>query len=274
MPIYPFERMVFPKRVASPFLSKPAKGASPVKGPGGIEEGAESANGEKGEGVGAGAGGAVLAGGARKRPKRSTAATGPSTGATSASEGGTNTRGAHAGVAGTSNAAYTPHQVTQTAPITEIPHRAQVNINNRDRSVVNAARGMVTVGNPAMVEKLPPETGEFSVAVIHEFRSVTNAFTIIAKHFDRDPDTNEVLWFSSPPMNMVQSVKPKHSLAYLHFLATKRKRAVGDLEGDDRMEVDGDDQQPKQAVLGVRPTMSETVRSMLVDLAKEDESNH
>ena len=94
---------------------------------------------------------------------------------------------------------------------------------------------------------------------------------MLAKHFDRDPDTNEVLWFSSPPMNMVQSVKPKHSLTYLHFLAMKRKRAV---DGDDGMEVDGDDQQPKKAALGVRPTMSETVKSILVDLAKEDESNH
>lgn len=64
--------------------------------------------------------------------------------------------------------------------------------------------------------------------------SLTNS---LAKHFDRDPDTNEVLWFAAPPMNAARPAKPKHSLAYLHFLAMKRK-AAGD--GESAMEVDGE----------------------------------
>lgn len=45
-----------------------------------------------------------------------------------------------------------------------------------------------------------------------------------AKHFDRDPQTNEVLWFASPPVDVAPPVqKPRHSFAYLHHLAKKRK---------------------------------------------------
>ena len=45
-----------------------------------------------------------------------------------------------------------------------------------------------------------------------------------AKHFDRDPETNEVLWFSAPPVNVAHPPTSKHSLKYLHFPALKRKR--------------------------------------------------
>ena len=46
----------------------------------------------------------------------------------------------------------------------------------------------------------------------------------IAKHFDRDPQTNEVLWFASPPVDVAPAVqKPRHSFAYLNYLAKKRK---------------------------------------------------
>ena len=46
----------------------------------------------------------------------------------------------------------------------------------------------------------------------------------IAKHFDKDPQTNEVLWFASPPVDVAPAVqKPRHSFAYLNYLAKKRK---------------------------------------------------
>ena len=44
------------------------------------------------------------------------------------------------------------------------------------------------------------------------------------KLFDRDPETNEVLWFAAPPLNMARAKGPSYSLAYLQFLAAKRKR--------------------------------------------------
>ena len=70
----------------------------------------------------------------------------------------------------------------------------------------------------------------------------------IAKHFDRDPQTNEVLWFASPPVDVAPPVqKPMHSFAYLHHLAKKRKlelekKEKGVREGEDsRMDVDADE---------------------------------
>ena len=38
MPIYPFERTVFPKKLPSPFLNRSGKNLGLVKGPGGIDE--------------------------------------------------------------------------------------------------------------------------------------------------------------------------------------------------------------------------------------------
>ena len=45
----------------------------------------------------------------------------------------------------------------------------------------------------------------------------------LAKHFDRDPETNEVLWFAAPPVDIVHTPAPRHSLKYLAHLARKRK---------------------------------------------------
>lgn len=39
---------------------------------------------------------------------------------------------------------------------------------------------------------------------------------------ERDPATNRVLWFSGPPIDIIVPDKPKHSAAYLAFLAKKR----------------------------------------------------
>ena len=69
--------------------------------------------------------------------------------------------------------------------------------------------------------------------------NTTHASVPAAKYFDRSPDTNELLWFAAPPLNVVRApAAPKHSMAYLHYLARKRKemdmlgsRSNGD-EGD------------------------------------------
>jgi len=61
---------------------------------------------------------------------------------------------------------------------------------------------------------------------------------VSAKHFDRSPDTNELFWFAAPPMNAARTPPPRHSLAYLHFLATKRKKEFA--AGSDIMDVDGE----------------------------------
>ena len=91
----------------------------------------------------------------------------------------------------------------------------------------------------------------------------------LAKHFGRDPDTNEVLWFAAPPMNVARPAKPKHSLAYLHFLATKRKAAdfaAGD--GESAMNVDEDESGP--ATSRRRKVKNVSVTEMLRDLAASE----
>ncbi|KAF5376880.1 hypothetical protein D9615_007241 [Tricholomella constricta] len=114
--------------------------------------------------------------------------------------------------------------------------------NGPDRSVVTAAGGLHALGHGAHIEKLPAET---------------------AKHFERDPETNEVLWFPAPPVDMARPTKPKYSLAYLHFLAAKRKREVAEPDPG-AMDVDADPatQGSKRGRLDVPPTVTETLRSI------------
>ncbi|KZS91702.1 hypothetical protein SISNIDRAFT_413701 [Sistotremastrum niveocremeum HHB9708] len=185
MPTYPFERTVYPTRHSSPFL----KG---IKGPGGLGDSVERADGEKIEGGGTG----------RKRLRR------PAEKLSSTTAVG-QTRGLFAGsyeaTASTSNATsshYPSYNDKPPYPSTSSSHKK----TEEDRSVVTAAGGVASLQGTASIQKLPAET---------------------AKHFDRDPDTNEVLWFSGPPLDIPHAPPPRHSLKYLHFLAKKRKRKDG-----------------------------------------------
>ena len=45
----------------------------------------------------------------------------------------------------------------------------------------------------------------------------------LARHFDRDPETNQVLWFAAPPADIAHPTGPQYSLEYLSYLAKKRK---------------------------------------------------
>jgi chromatin structure-remodeling complex subunit RSC1/2 len=85
----------------------------------------------------------------------------------------------------------------------------------------------------------------------------------IAKHFDRDPETNEVLWFSAPPLNVAHPPAPKYSLAYLHFLATKRKK---EKEGADNMDVDHE--AAKRQRLQAPPTVTESLSTLFADMSQ------
>ncbi|KAJ7596530.1 hypothetical protein C8J56DRAFT_917673 [Mycena floridula] len=111
-----------------------------------------------------------------------------------------------------------------------------------DRSVLMSAGG-TALANNFRTEKLSPE---------------------ITKHFDRDPDTNELLWFPGAPVDLVRPAKPKHSLKYLHFLAMKRKREQEEDEWEDAMDVVDDSKRQR-----VRPTVTETLRAILRDESVE-----
>ncbi|TFY80726.1 hypothetical protein EWM64_g3282 [Hericium alpestre] len=235
MPIYPFERTVFPRRFGSPFLK--GKG---VKGPGGIGESIERGDGERIEGGGTG----------RKRSKRAVG------GAASATDISGPSKGLYVGVPGASGtgtpATASPYQNPYPAQYTapqqqQRPQSAQPR-PPEDRSILTAAGGLAHLGNSAVIEKLPAET---------------------AKHFDRDPETNEVLWFASPPMDVAHAPAPRYSLSYLHWLATKRKRATQP-PGDDAMDVDGEQGGDEGGSVAKRPrvqTVTEALDSLLASFA-------
>lgn len=143
MPIYLFERTVFPRRFGSPFIVSKGK----VKGPGGIGGSVEKVEGgEKTEGAGGGFG-TSGAGTGRKRPRRTAGVDGPSKGLY---VGPTGTGASLAG-AGVQQHPYTyqPSQAQQT-------QQQQPKVD--DRSIVGAAGALAA---HAHVEKLPSETGEF-----------------------------------------------------------------------------------------------------------------
>ncbi|KAI0063253.1 hypothetical protein BV25DRAFT_1802548 [Artomyces pyxidatus] len=229
MPIYPFERMIFPRRFGSPFLK--GKG---VKGPGGIGDSIERGDGDKVEGGGTG----------RKRSKRTgitaTDISGPSKGlyvgvAAGSSGAGSHGAGSYQPAAGQyGTPAAQPQQSTQTRQV-------------EDRSIVTAAGGLQALGGNAVMEKLPAET---------------------AKYFDRDPETNEVLWFAAPPINVAHTPAPRYSLKYLHWLATKRKAA--DAAAGDAMDIDGAGAPAikRQRTDAALPTVTETLASLLENFDK------
>jgi len=43
-------------------------------------------------------------------------------------------------------------------------------------------------------------------------------------NFDRDPEANQILWFSGTPINVAHPVPPRYSLTYLHFRASLSRR--------------------------------------------------
>jgi len=83
------------------------------------------------------------------------------------------------------------------------------------------------------------------------------------RHFDRDPETNEVLWFAAPPLNTARRPAPRYSLQYLHWLAMKRKKV-----DEDCMEVDGSEDNVKRARSLVNPTATEMVENLLMDMSE------
>ncbi|KAL0945642.1 hypothetical protein HGRIS_014795 [Hohenbuehelia grisea] len=197
-PIYEFERKVTPRRISSPFVAVrdgKGKAVSTLPGPGGLlDEGAAGTNGVAAE----------TPVGSRKRVSRRPEA-----------PDGTSKAASPAPAALGATLAGYQYQGTTLSQQQLLALSAQAQTLSQsqrpDRSVVTAAGGIAA---GAQVEPLPAET---------------------VKHFDRDPETNEVLWFAAPPLDIARLPSaPKHSLAYLHFLAMKRKKGGDNMEVDDQ----------------------------------------
>ncbi|KAF8878456.1 hypothetical protein BD779DRAFT_1554735 [Infundibulicybe gibba] len=207
MPIYPFERTVYPRRLSSPFTKRTGKGG---KGPGGIIENAMpiTEDGDRETG--------------RKRTRRS--------------EDSAN-KPIVTGINMATTYSYQPSNPSQPVQLSQRL--------GPDRSILSAIGGAGSLGSSAQIEKLPLDT---------------------SKHFDRDPETNEVLWFGAPPADFARVPKPRHSLAYLHFLATKQQ-PQGPLSAD-RMDVDADHaatsepRSRKRPHIQALPTVTETLKAV------------
>ena len=70
------------------------------------------------------------------------------------------------------------------------------------------------------------------------FSNLSSLLPVLAKHFDRSPETNELLWFAAPPISVARTPPPRHSLTYLHFLATKQKNEL--TAGSGAMDIDSE----------------------------------
>lgn len=150
MPIYPFERIVFPFRFASPFVGENAKRLRGVA-TGGIGDVLERAEGEKMEGGGTG----------RKRPKRNAAG---QVLPTSSKNEYTDRMGPSRGVFVGSAPAASPAPATSSTTVQQQgvqQYHAPVlqQRGGTDRSLVTALGGAAALGNNASFETLPSETG-------------------------------------------------------------------------------------------------------------------
>lgn len=140
-PIYPFERPVFPRRYASPFI-----GDKPIKAPGGIGDVIERAEGEKLEGGGIG----------RKRTKKNTPNGIAVMSRSELTDRVGQSRGLYVGPPLQASApnAY-QYQLQQQYSQTPAPQNEAI----ADRTLMTAAGGVAGLGINVAVERLPAETG-------------------------------------------------------------------------------------------------------------------
>ncbi|KAH9927429.1 uncharacterized protein BXZ73DRAFT_48932 [Epithele typhae] len=219
MPIYNFEQTVFPRRVPSPFVLDSALHSS-----GGlVDADGRSAPAAVGTATGTGAGAGT------------TAITDEATSGSTVRKSSRPKRAAAAKSDAERIAALkgVPVPTTTTTAAATAQHVPPAAPPRDDRSIL--AAGGVQLGSSVVTEELPSET---------------------ARHFDRDPETGEVLWFAAAPVDIVHAPLPRHSLKYLAHLARKRKEAGGG-EG----EADVDVPAPKKQRMP--PTATEALVALL-----------
>jgi chromatin structure-remodeling complex subunit RSC1/2 len=165
MPVYPFERLVYPRRLSSPFVAR--NGVPRAKGPGGLGDPIERAEGERTEGGGTG----------RKRARKGAGGAGGG-GPASLTDMYGPQKGPYAGggpvptpfvqpqpAATQHSHQHHPQQQTQQRHHTYSPQPAAQYQQQRiarieDRSLLQAAGGAAVAASLA-VETLPSETGEY-----------------------------------------------------------------------------------------------------------------
>ena len=163
MPIYPFEKIIWPKKVGSPFLVGRGGTVKGVKGPGGIVN-VPVGNNVDGGGDGDNARKKRRSDGNPGRTQQQQQQPPPAPPSTTT------------GIA----TLQTTHAV-QSHQNPYQPYLQQQQLINQpqgsttlgpDRSIITAAGGIAAIGGPSQVEKLPPDTGKLSYRVFFVIFSV------------------------------------------------------------------------------------------------------
>ena len=144
MPIYPFERPVFPRRWPSPFL-----GSAKITAPGGLLDANANAN------------ASVTAGDKPQPEKPDSGGTGPGTRSRTRPKRAAVQKAEAEKAAASRGVSATPAQPSASSsyPQQTQPQYPQGYAPREDRSIVAAAGGLIALGSTAVMEELPPETG-------------------------------------------------------------------------------------------------------------------
>ena len=177
MPIYPFEKIIWPKKVRSPFLGGRGGALKGVKGPGGIVD-VPVANGVDGGGDGDNTRKKLRSDGNPGRTQQQQQQQQPSQPQTSAMA---TLQTAHAAQS------QNPYQQFQQPYVQQqqIANQTQTQRSTTlgpDRSIITAAGGIAAIGGSSQVEKLPADTGKFTYLV--SFRYSRPFSPVLSCHLD------------------------------------------------------------------------------------------
>ena len=160
MSIYPFEKVVWPKRVGSPFLAGRGGGVKGVKGPGGIVNvstvsGVDQAS---GGGDGDNARKKLRSDGNPGRGQQQQQQQQPTPSVTNITGSGVASSGAVQAFQMQNQYQPYPQAYMQQQPVV---NQGQIQRPlGPDRSIITAAGGLAAIGGASQVEKLPPETSK------------------------------------------------------------------------------------------------------------------
>ena len=161
--IHPFEKIIWPKKVGSPFLVGRGGAGKGVKGPGGIVN-VPAGNGvdQPGKKLRSSDGNLGKAAVQQPPPPLPPAPTANIAGSAVASS---------SQIMPTVPSSQNPYQVYQQPYVQQQPQIQRSTALGPDRSIITAAGGMAAIGGPAQVEKLPAETGRAFLYIVSYYSS-------------------------------------------------------------------------------------------------------
>ena len=165
MPVYPFDKIIWPKKVGSPFLLGRGGSIKGVKGPGGIVNVpvGNDVNGAGGDGDNARK---KLRSPGRIQQQQQTPPQPPATTTAMAT-----LQTAHAAQSQNPYQHFQQPYLQQQQQIVNQPQTQRSATLGPDRSIITAAGGIAAIGGASQVEKLPADTGKISYRLFWNFIS-------------------------------------------------------------------------------------------------------